>query len=76
MSPALLGVKAPSGTGWKRRNSKAYSGGWVVFLKQRKLDMLSLRNGTGMKELPALWVGGGMGHPVLNEAAVPMTVSV
>lgn len=46
------------------------------FLKQRKLDMLSPRNGTGIKELPALWVGGGMGHPVLNEAAVPMTVSV
>lgn len=56
--------------GGKRRNSKACSG--EVGLRQRRLNMLSRRNGSGIKGLPALWVGvetGQVGRQVLNEAA-------
>lgn len=66
-----LGVLGHHGEwGGKRRNSKVYSG--EVSLRQRRLNMHSRRNGSGVKRLPALWLGvgtGQVGRQVLNEAA-------
>lgn len=50
----------------------------VRVLRQRSLALLSLGNRAGIKELPALWVGGGRtGSQLLKgEAAVLTAVSV